>query len=256
MFLDHAVEPFYYQRGHDFYQDGQNHAMAPLLYHVGPILYGEQGFAHLLATFQHAIRVKSTQAVMEMIRTIRQVNWAELFEIFSPLAQFAAPECIADIVSPDVNTDAATVVLYLLISRMEVIAAGQYRVEHDQSKNLQTYHRLLRGYIEHDASITFHQTKITNISFPLKLCSVTQVDSKSSPAVQLADIMIGATLGAMNTLLGNKNPGVAPEAVLDLFSGFELITLLPSLDFEENKRFRRDTQTSTVIDYFSRNFHK
>ena len=32
MFLDYAVKPFYYERGEDFYKDGQNYALASLLY--------------------------------------------------------------------------------------------------------------------------------------------------------------------------------------------------------------------------------
>ena len=41
MFLDYAVEPFYYERGHDFYKDGQNYTLASLLYIVGPTLFGK-----------------------------------------------------------------------------------------------------------------------------------------------------------------------------------------------------------------------
>jgi hypothetical protein len=38
MFIDYAVEPFYYARGMDFYQDGQNYALASVLYSAGPAL--------------------------------------------------------------------------------------------------------------------------------------------------------------------------------------------------------------------------
>lgn len=37
MFCDYAVEPWYYERGHNFYEDGQNYAMASLLSVAGPI---------------------------------------------------------------------------------------------------------------------------------------------------------------------------------------------------------------------------
>jgi hypothetical protein len=36
--MDYAVEPFYYERGFNFYEDGQNYSLASLLYHVGPTL--------------------------------------------------------------------------------------------------------------------------------------------------------------------------------------------------------------------------
>ncbi|MGY3133825.1 hypothetical protein ACVWZM_004507 [Bradyrhizobium sp. USDA 4501] len=36
MFVNYAVEPFYYERGIDFYENGQNYAMASLLTLFGP----------------------------------------------------------------------------------------------------------------------------------------------------------------------------------------------------------------------------
>lgn len=41
-FLDYAVEPFYYERGIDFYADGQNYSLASILYYIGPQLLGRQ----------------------------------------------------------------------------------------------------------------------------------------------------------------------------------------------------------------------
>lgn len=43
MFVDYAVEPFYYERGLNFYEDGQNYAMASLLSVAGPTLLGPNG---------------------------------------------------------------------------------------------------------------------------------------------------------------------------------------------------------------------
>ena len=65
----------------------------------------------------------------------------EFPEGLAPFAQYAAPEYSLVIAAPGVN--AALVVLQSLISRMDVMAEGPYRVEHDQSKNLLTYHDLL-----------------------------------------------------------------------------------------------------------------
>ena len=55
MFVDYAIEPFYYERGIDFYADGQNYAMASLLSVAGPTLFGQPAFDALLASFQHAV---------------------------------------------------------------------------------------------------------------------------------------------------------------------------------------------------------
>lgn len=253
MFMDYAVEPFYYERGMDFYQDGQNYALASLLYTVGPSLLGKAGFDQLLAAFQWAIRSKAPQALEALVRAVRKLDWQQLPEALGPLA-LAAPECLSAIATPGVSTDAAMVVLQSLINRMEVMAAGPYRVEHDQSKNLLTYHELLQRYIDHQDEIEFRQTQIAGIRFPLKLFSVNQVDSKTSPAVQIADVMIGAAIEAANGLTGRRAPLLDPQAVMSLYAEDQFIHLLPSIDFDEQKRFREGTQAAEVIDYFAKHF--
>ncbi|PTU78660.1 hypothetical protein DBO86_12815 [Pseudomonas indoloxydans] len=253
MFMDYAVEPFYYERGMDFYQDGQNYALASLLYTVGPTLLGKEGFDVLLAAFQWAIKSKTPQALEALVKAVRELDWQQLPEALGPLA-LAAPECLSAIATPGVSTDAALVVLQSLISRMEVMASGPYRVEHDQSKNLLTYHELLQRYIDHQDEIEFRQTQIAGIRFPLKLFSVNQVDSKTSPAVQIADVMIGAAIEAANGLTGRRAPLLDPQAVMSLYAEDQFIHLLPSIDFDEQKRFREGTQAAEVIDYFAKHF--
>ena len=135
------------------------------------------------------------------------------------------------------------------------MAAGPYFVEHDQSKNLLTYRDLLQRYIDHDQTIEFRQSEIARIKFPLKLTSVTQVDSKTSPAVQLADMMIGAAIEAANTLTGQRVAGLDAEAVMGLYADHQFIHMVPSIDFEAQRRFRQGTQAAEVIDYFATHFH-
>ncbi|WP_249132650.1 MULTISPECIES: DUF3800 domain-containing protein [unclassified Bradyrhizobium] len=208
----------------------------------------------MLAAFQHAAKAKTQEALTALVDAARTTRWRELPEALGPLAKYAAPECLSAIATPGVNTDAALVVLQSLINRMEAMAEGAYRVEHDQSKNLLTYHDLLQRFIDHDQEVEFQQTEIASLKFPLKLTEVTQVDSKTSPAVQLADVMIGAAIEAANNMTGLKSGGLDPEAVLSLYADNQFIHMVPSIDFEEQRRFRQGTQASELIDYFSANF--
>ena len=253
MFCDYAVEPWYYERGHNFYEDGQNYAMASLLSVAGPTLLGEAEFAALLATFQRAAREKSADALRDLVAAARRTNWRKFPEAIGPLARDAAPECLSAIMTPGVDTDIAIIVLQSLISRMEIMSDGPYRVEHDQSKNLERYHELQR-FIDHEDTLELRQSAIASFKFPLKLCQVTQVDSKQSPAVQLADVMIGAALEAANTMAGLRSGGLDPDAVMALYADNQFIHLIPSVDFEEQKAFRKGTQAAEVIDYFAANF--
>lgn len=255
MFLDYAVEPFYYERGLDFYKDGQNYALASLLSFAGPTLLGQAEFNAMLAAFQRAVKEKTPEALNNLVVAVRATRWKKLPAALGPLAQYESTACLASISTPGVSTDAAFIVLGSLISRMEVMANGPYFVEHDQSQNLLTYHDLLQRYINHDELVEFRQSEIASLKFPLKLTSVTQVDSKQSPAVQLADVMIGATIGVAMSLTGRRTIGFNPTKLLLLNRDEQLIHLLASVNFEEQRRFREGTQASEVIDYFARNFY-
>lgn len=81
-----------------------------------------------------------------------------------------------------------------------------------------------------------------------------QVDSKLSPAVQLADVMIGAALEAANVMTGLRDGGLDPEKLMPLYAEDQFIHLIPSTDFAAQKEFRRGTQAAEVIDYFAANF--
>lgn len=254
MFADYAIEPWYYARKVDFYADGQNYSLASLLFYAGPTLLGKEAFEALLAAFQHAMKAKTPAALKALVAAARATKWQKMPEAIGPLARDACLDCLGAIATSGVTTDAAMVVLHALISRMEVMTTGPYRVEHDQSKNLLTYHKLIQELIDHDEQVAFRQSEIAEIRFPLKLAEVVQVDSKQSPAVQLADVVIGAAIEAGNTMTGLRTGGLAPEAVTSLYRDDQFIHLLPSIDFAEQKRFRQGTQASQVIDYFARNF--
>lgn len=138
--------------------------------------------------------------------------------------------------------------------RMEVISHGPYSVEHDRSENLLRYHKLLQDFIAHDQEVEFRQSEIASIKFPLKLVGVTQVDSKLSPSVQLADVMIGAAIEAASSLIGLRSGGLDPKVLLSLYSEEQFIHLVPSIDFEEQRKFREGSQAHQMINYFSKNF--
>jgi hypothetical protein len=256
MFVDYAVEPFYNERGHDFYADGQNYAMASMLHMAGPALLGTPQFGRLMACFQRAMKEKTGEALNDLVVAAKATNWRQIPEAIEPLANFAASECLKAIATPGVSTDVAFIVLQSMITRMELMAKSSYRVEHDQSKNLVTYHELLQRFIDHQELVQFRMTEITTLSFPLKLTEVKQVDSKDSPAVQLADVMIGAAIEASNNLTGLRNGGLDPKNLLSLYADEQLIHMLPSTDFDEQRRFRQGNQGSELINYLAVNLFR
>lgn len=76
------------------------------------------------------------------------------------------------------------------------------------------------------------QPAITNFKLYLKLTEVTKVNSKNGPAIQLADLMIGAALEPGNIMTGHRTEGLDPDDLLLLFKDDQLIHMLRDLDFE------------------------
>jgi len=84
-FLDSCIEPFFYDQGLNFYADGQNYAIASLLYYTAPIYWGEKNFLELLYIFQHANKTKSEVAINTLIEKAKSLIGKELYEFLLPL---------------------------------------------------------------------------------------------------------------------------------------------------------------------------
>jgi len=69
--------------------------------------------------------------------------------------------------------------------------------------------------------------------------------------VQLADVMIGAAIEAANNLAGLRIGGLDPEVLTSLYREDQFIHLLPSIDFDEQRRFRQG-DTGRLIDRLPR----
>jgi len=248
-FVDYAVEPFYYEKGINLYEDGGNYSLASLVYYMGKTFFGENNYNDLLFLFQKAMKSKSDVAVSALVEKAKSVRWRQLIEFLGPLA-LEHPDCIDAIKTDGTSTDAALIVLLSLINRLETIHEGNYQVVHDRSKNLEQYHKLLVKMIQNTDSIEFHASKVAKVKFPLKLKKVGQVDSKKSHGVQLSDILVGGIVDTTKAITGIKKNWYN-EQIIGLYADDQILHLLPSPNFDEQKEFRKGTQASDVINYFA-----
>ncbi|CUZ53933.1 DUF3800 domain-containing protein [Serratia marcescens] len=252
MFIEYAVEPFYYDHGINLYENGGNVSMASMAYYVCQGYFGKD-FDNILMSFQNAMHEKTHTAVNALIASVRAVNWRLLPEVLGPIA-LEHPDCIESIINPNISTDAAFIILQALITRTELMSEGPYGIEHDRSKNLLQYNEYLSMLIKCQTSAEFKMSEVASISFPLKLNNVQQVDSKLSPAVQLCDVLIGSAISGVRQLLHDKK--MPFYSALKLYEGEQLIHFLPDTDFEGQKEFRRNGQGSEYIDFIAEQFNR
>jgi len=252
MFLDSCVEPFFYDQGMDFYKDGQNYSLASLLYYTAPTFWGAENYEALLYLFQQAVKSKSDEAVLTLIEKAKSLLGRDLAENLVPLS-IVHQGCVNEIKNQNSNTDAAFVVLLSLISHIEKHVSSEYEIVHDTSENLHRYNELIGWFVGMNTEKEFKQTGITTISFPLKLSGVSQQDSRYSYGIQLADLLIGGMIEHSMALVGLVEKTDYNQAVIGLYGATNIIHMLPSLNFEENKKFRAGTQSQEFIDFISKN---
>jgi len=250
MFLDTCVEPFFYDRGVDFYEDGQNYSLASLIYYTAPTFWGKDNYETLLFLFQRALKTKLDVNVQALIEKARSLRGRELSENLLPLAMEHC-DCIREIKNPSTNTDAAVIVLLSLISHIEKYVNCEYTIVHDTSKNLSNYSEMIKKFINIDDNVSFKQTAETQLTFPLKVSEVRQEDSKSSYGVQLADLLIGGIVEHVMELQGLTEKNEYNQSVIGLYGDTNILHMLPSLDFEGAKRFRRSTESFEAIDFIA-----
>ena len=253
MFLDSCVEPMLHDSGIDFYRDGQNYALASLLYYTAPTFWGKKNFDDVLYLFQRAQRTKTKVAIQALVQKAKSLQGKELSENLIPLA-IEHESCLAEIVHPRTNTDAAFVVMLSLLTHIEKQAVERYEVVHDTSKNLNQYNRLLSQFIGVRSRESFRQTEITTLNFPLKLSGVSQTDSRDSCGIQLADLLIGGIIEHTMSMAGLVEKNDYNQEIVGLYEDNNLLSLLPSLDFQADKDFRKGTQAGEMIDFIARKF--
>ena len=249
-FLDDCVEPFCHKHGINFFQDGQNYALASLLYHIGGTLWGAEQFEDLLYLYQRASRNKTELNVSLLIDRANSLIGKQLSEFLVPLAS-GDISCIHDITRSNSDTDIVLIVVLSLINYLEKIVYGEYIIIHDTSDKLTKYGAAIERLIGVTDVISFRSTSITSATFPLRLSRVDQKDSISCAPIQLADLLIGAVVEHYKTLIGLTNKNDYNQEIINYYSESNLLTMLPSLDFQNTKKFRKDNQSLELIDFIS-----
>lgn len=254
MFLDSCVEPYFHDRGVDFYQDGQNYALASLIYYTAPTFWGASNYDEILYLFQSAVKNKSDIAVQCLVEKAKTLLSRGLPESLMPLS-IEDESCIETIKNPKTSTDAAFVVLISLISHIEKYTNNKYEIVHDTSTNLLKYGTLINKLVGLQVEKSFKQTAITKLKFPLQLTGVSHVDSRQSLGVQLADLLIGGMIEFSMATAGLVEKNDYNQSVIGLYGDTNIIHLLPSLNFVDNKNFRSGTEADSFIDFMARNIY-
>ncbi|YCM44290.1 DUF3800 domain-containing protein [Verrucomicrobiaceae bacterium 227] len=250
-FLGNCTEPFYHSQGIDFYADGQAESAASLLHLTGETLFGKERIQNFWHLYQRTVRKKREADVRELVSASKELMAINLEELFGPLGS-GFSVAVEDLLIEGVNLDLAYPLVLGLVSLFER-RDGEYEIIHDQSENLKGYSESFQSLVGVKDEESFRFSNVSELNFPLKLRRVSQVDSKSSSAVQLADILVGGIIEATKVL--TVQPEKANAYTERLWSIYDtapeqaLIFQLPSLDFDQISKHRQGNQSKEFIEF-------
>lgn len=241
--LNDCVEPALYADGLDFYANGNHIAFGSLLTVTSPVFWGKGRLEELLRLYQVAVRDKTDSAIDSLCECAHQISTLELGEYFVPLAH-KHPAIVSEI-RGEGSSDIAPSLMFGLISNLEEHATGGYEMIHDPSPAMKAYHGMIEA-LRSAPPQRFHISSLCQITYPLKLSSVREGDSKALRGLQLADLLAGGIVSAIRPKDAHATYGAE---VLKLYGDHNLLHMIPNTDFDELKQQFAGSQISDAINF-------
>jgi hypothetical protein len=194
--VDLLVETLYHHLSIDIYKDGANIAMSNLYYYATTPFCGEERFARFQAAFLQMIRNKDTTSIRNFYASIKELKdfcKDEKYKIMLDI--LAQTREILDDILPNVNVttlDPATPLLYFLCGAWGDQLDAPFNVVCDESKPLAHDRKLLEGLTDPDIPEVRVGYDFRKITLPLKVNTISFVNSKDVIQVQIADMLASA----------------------------------------------------------------
>ncbi len=252
LLLDNCLEPYLHGIGDtDYYKDGQNFALASMLYCYAPTFWGRNEFDELLYYYQRAAVNKLDLNVNILVEHARSIvsKKQECFEFLVPLAN-RNDEVINSILMPEQKNDISFPLLIGLISRVEDDMDTNYIVNHDNTENMKNYRELLDVLIGIDDDFEIFHSVHNTMKYPLKINKVEECDSRNSKGVQLADILAGAIAESAKVLCCLKESNNYNEQIINLYGEHNLIYQIPRRDPEDFEEYK-GSDGERAIEFFA-----
>lgn len=236
--VDLIHEPLARQHGVDLYEQGAAVALANLFVTVLPTFLGHDGLDRLLQSFVALVR-EPTEETFENF----EVEVAQAYELLGRmLPDLATSFCpfIIGCQQPDFwlpylagnELDPLIPSYYTLIDAWGQQLKADFEVVSDESKTLAGEMERLRQFSDPELL----EKRIPGVGgwvhFPLRARQIVAVDSKSSRAVQIADLLAGAANSVFSTSARHEKMEPWQEQFRDVFFAKQLLAggIWPSSD--------------------------
>ncbi len=253
--VDIIEEPLAHASGIDLYERGANLTLSNLHYFVWPVFCGQARFDEFLASFIEMIRYPSRNSKARFFRSARDMYEGCSIEdhkaFFSP---YIYAECCIDDILDGVTFLALDPAIPSFFTHCTVWGskiAGPFNAVHDASKPMaaekETFETMMDPTIE-PAIIGYDRRKF---EFPLKVTGITFADSRNHPALQLADLIAGATSYWASSLARGECDDFAEALDAVGVRRFAFDALWPSLDVTPEALCTEEVGGLNAVDYIT-----
>jgi hypothetical protein len=232
--VDLIEEPLMHASGIDLYKEGANIALCNMHYAVSPVFCGSAKFDEFLASFVEMVRRPSRDTKARFFAAVTAMHDnCKNVEHKSSFTPYLLAERHIDQLLDGVGFDAldpAIPSFFALCTTWGAQIGAHFHVVHDASKpiaaNKETFEAMMDPSIE-SAVIGYDRRMF---EFPLKATGVTFADSARHSALQLADLVAGATAYWASAMAGGEKDQLATDLEAAGVRRFVFDAIWPSLD--------------------------
>lgn len=191
--VDLLIEPVAVTTGFDLYQEGQNQALADLLYLGAPLFVGEASWENVLRTFQGATRTRSEETHAEFVAALDDCQSVVAdFQPYLDILRMGALNVDPAELPPMAHLELTMSSALVLMSRWREELTGEIELIHDHSKPMAKERAIWEALMSPALPPRVTGYDRRTLTFPIGLSRTLADDSRNWVGLQLADMVAGA----------------------------------------------------------------
>jgi len=256
--VDIIEETLMREYGIDIYKNSGNIVLANLHWYSAPHFCGEQGFNNFLACFVEMIRSQSIESKRKFFNSVRVLyDNCKNKKYKSMLAPYISAERFIDDILNGIDKkyhiDPAISSFVCHLTEWEKQLSEPPVIIYDESKPITASQPIFRKMMDSSippAAIGYGQRKF---EFPLKIKELREENSKQYPALQVADLIAGATRYYYSAFFRNEDDQFACELKNAGIERFVFGAIAPrDLKHLESEELKTSEHDINPADYMTR----
>lgn len=232
--VDLIEETLMHSSGLDLYERGANLALSNLRYYVSPVFCSQDWFNEFLESFVQLIRNTTPESKVRFFEAVHSMYYSCTNEEYkSSLAPYMLVEHHLDSILDGVNyltLDPAIPSFFRLCNAWGEQLSDRFNVIHDKSKPMAAERATFEAMMDESIKPEIIGYDRRKFEFPLRATGIDFADSISHSALQLSDVIAGATSHYCASLARGKLDEFAESLKAAGIDRFVFDAIWPSAD--------------------------